>query len=110
MGKHYNVKTIEGFSDYRITSNGVVYSYRTGKIKQIKGHYNNEGYHIVSLIGDDGKSHCLRVHRLVAEAFCERPIGYNVVHHLNQIPWDNRAENLLWVNPILHEKIHHDKL
>ena len=108
MGVKY--KTIEGFSDYKVSSNGKIYSYRTSNRKQIKGHIDNQGYQVVGLIGDDGKHHTLSVHRIVATAFCEKPIGYDEVHHLNEIRFDNRAENLIWVHPSLHKKIHYDKL
>jgi len=36
------------------------------------------------------------VHRLVALAFHDKPVGKNVVHHINNDSTDNRAENLAW--------------
>lgn len=36
------------------------------------------------------------VHRLVAEAFCEKPDGCNVVNHLDGNPQNNVATNLEW--------------
>lgn len=45
----------------------------------------------------DGKSkHQLSVHRLVAEAFCDRKDGQNEVNHLNEDKQENRASNLAW--------------
>jgi len=39
-----------------------------------------------------------RVHRLVAELFCEKPLNIKVeVHHINHIRHDNRSCNLRWV-------------
>ena len=46
------------------------------------------GYHIAS-----GKY----VHRLVAEAFCEKPAGKEYVNHKDGNPGNNRADNLEWV-------------
>lgn len=45
----------------------------------------------------DGKYKHYRVHRLVAEAFCEKPGNAECVNHKNANKLDNRAENLEWV-------------
>ena len=49
----------------------------------------------VDLWDRKGKSHF--VHRLVAEAFCEKPDDAVEVNHINGDPRDNRAVNLEWV-------------
>ncbi len=47
------------------------------------------------------------VHRLVAEALVKREsIIDSFVHHKNFNPLDNRSENLEWVSPKHHNKIH----
>lgn len=38
------------------------------------------------------------VHRLVAELFCEKEEGMDIVDHINGLRNDNRAENLRWTN------------
>lgn len=44
-----------------------------------------------------GKRKNFYVHRLVADAFVERPDGANFVWHRNGTRTDNRSENLEWV-------------
>lgn len=39
----------------------------------------------------------VRIHRLVASAFCEQREGCDFVNHKNGVKQDNRAENLEWV-------------
>lgn len=55
-----------------------------------------EGYFRCTVGGERGRD---RVHRFVAEAFCERSAGRNYVNHKNGKKTDNRAENLEWVTP-----------
>lgn len=39
------------------------------------------------------------LHRLVAKAFCHKPIGYDQVNHLDGNPLNNVATNLEWTTP-----------
>lgn len=62
---------------------------RRGKILKLR--YDSEGYARVTV---GGKRKTERVHRLVAEAFCVRVDGKNIVNHKNAKRDDNRAVNL----------------
>jgi hypothetical protein len=44
----------------------------------------------------DGIQRAVRVHRVVALAFHPNPDGLPLVRHRNDVPADNRAENLTW--------------
>ena len=53
------------------------------------------GYFYV-VLWDHGNNKVLRVHRMVAEAFLEKPDNAECVNHVNGIKTDNRVENLEW--------------
>lgn len=56
------------------------------------GFNNGSGYRCVHL-WKDKKRHVRYVHRLVAEAFCEKRAGCNYINHL-----DHNRENNVWTN------------
>mgnify|MGYP003571530064 CR=1 FL=1 len=92
-------KDIDGFNGvYRVSNEGRVYSNLSGKIlKQLP---RRHGYLSVWLYGNGGicgrNGKAYSVHRLVADAFCEKSEGANEVNHINENKMDNRAENLEW--------------
>lgn len=49
------------------------------------------------------------VHRLVAEAFCENPNNYTVVHHKDGNKLNNSANNLEWVTTLENNQIENRK-
>ncbi len=91
-------KDITGWEGrYQISTEGRVKSIRGGKVrpqtvKILKPGYDMYGYHHVNL----GPKQKARLHRLVAEAFIPNPEGYPAVCHKNDVPDDNRVENLYW--------------
>ena len=76
---------------------------KSREIKERKDYYETvipsttqDGYAAVSI---PGRKAMKLVHRIVAEAFIEKPEGYGKVEvdHLNRNRQDNRVENLRWV-------------
>lgn len=56
---------------------------------------DNKGYKTVAL-ANHGKIRYYQVHRLVAQAFIPNPDNLPCVNHKNEIPSDNRVNNLEW--------------
>jgi hypothetical protein len=83
-------KEVPSFPEYEVSSTGRVRNARTGRSR--KFYLNNCGYINLAI---RGKSR--GVHRLVAEAFLERPPVKMDVNHINGVKTDNRLENLEWV-------------
>ena len=99
------VKDYEGL--YEVSSEGRIRSvyrkvwnpgcncYRTQYSKILKLWTDNKGYKRVSL-SKYGKTRGILVHRLVAFAFIPNPDCLPHINHKNEIPSDNRIENLEW--------------
>lgn len=92
-------KDVVGFDGvYKVSNLGRVYSTLSNKV--LKQMPRRHGYLSVWLYGKGGISgrngKAYSVHRIVAEAFCEKRDGANEVNHLNEDKTDNRAENLEW--------------
>ena len=100
-----DIKGYEGI--YQVSNEGRVKSLSneaTRKEKILRQDKSNR-YSVVELSCSGIGKPCL-VHHLVAEAFVPNPNGYTVVHHINHIKTDNRAENLEWMDEEEHRKIH----
>lgn len=97
-------KDIKGFEGlYQISNMGNVKSlsrikrngrgYRTVPERILKPVDDSHGYLKVNLY-KDGKRKTHKVHRLVAQAFCENQMGYNEVNHIDEDKTNNCAKNL----------------
>jgi len=101
-------KDIPGYEGlYKISTKGDIYAcsrvVKSPRQKNYiyKGHpmslYHNKtnGYVYVEL-SKDGEKKKYRVHRLVALAFIENPLGLPQINHINEDRADNRVDNLEW--------------
>lgn len=88
-------KQIKDFPDYEISTNGYVKSFKNNKeriLKNLKNHNN----HLYVELRHNNERRVKKIHRLMAEAFIPNPENKPFVRHLNDIPDDNRLENLAW--------------
>lgn len=85
-------KPVAGYEGlYEVSNFGRVRRTRTLRDEKVA-----QGYRAVTLSKCNAQKLCL-VHRLVATAFCEKPIGCDVVNHKDNNPANNHADNLEWV-------------
>lgn len=94
MDEYENIKRIPGFNDYGIKEDGMVYSFKYGKIKPRKQNIVN-GYQSVSL-EVNGKGFQISIHRLLALAFIPNPENKAQVNHIDGNKLNNNLSNLEW--------------
>lgn len=94
MEQDVRFSKIEGF-DYTVDTLGRVFSIKRGNA-ELSQYSKNGASPVVQLYGDDGVKRPYYVHRLVAEAFLENPMGLPYVVHKNLNKRDNRLVNLMW--------------
>lgn len=88
-------KLIAGFGGtYSVSNYGDVKNNRTGKL--MKPRKNEKGYLRIGLT-TNGKQKCMRVHRLVAQAFIPNPENKPEVNHIDFDKENNCVNNLEWV-------------
>ena len=55
-----------------------------------------KGYPTIVFVAGKKERQTITVHRLMAKTFLRNPHNFPIVRHLNDIPKDNRLENLAW--------------
>jgi hypothetical protein len=96
-------RAIPNFPGYEVSEKGNVRSMKPSAKRVGFYHFPKvtmrNGYPAVQL-SLNSKTRVKFVHTLVAEAFCgAKPFDGAQVGHINDMPLDNRAENLRWVTP-----------
>lgn len=65
------------------------------KGKIMKSKLTKDEYYEIGL-NKNGKTKCVRTHRLIAMTFIPNPNNYPVINHINHNRLDNRVSNLEW--------------
>jgi hypothetical protein len=83
--------------NYRVGSDGTIWSRVTGEWKQMKPYKAPKGGHLFIAITIDGKRRHKFVHAIVLEAFAgTRPAGMQACHYPDKNPSNNTTGNLRW--------------
>jgi hypothetical protein len=104
--KNTTWKTINGFTVYKISNNGIVMNVKTNRI--LKTNIDPYGYVRIDLQQKiDGiiKYRKTSIHRLLAENFIDNPNNYKYVNHIDANRINNNLNNLEWCTP--KQNMHH---
>jgi hypothetical protein len=99
------LRPIDDFPGYLATEDGRIYS--TKSQKYLRPKIQNSGYGRVCLCRSGG-CYTKLVHRLVAAAYIDNPLGLREVNHIDGIKANNAARNLEWVNKSQNTKHSYD--
>ena len=112
MIEFYKIKSRFGeFSNYKINRKGEIlcWNYRRSDITGIiKPYIHTDGYLQVKLVDDNGISHSIKVHTLVADTFIPNPNNYSCINHKDENKVNNSVDNLEWCTQ-LYNNIYRDK-
>lgn len=89
-------KPIPNFDSYFVSNDGKVMSMKQGRRIVMRPIKQEDGHLYVFLYDGHGNQKKMYVHRLVLMAWVRMPFSDEEGRHLNDIPDDNRLENLAW--------------
>lgn len=96
MERETDIKPIPNFDGYFASSDGKIFSNKSGKMKEMKSFSTpTSKYLIIRLLKGEKRPHCL-VHRLVAMTFIPNPNNLPEVNHKDKNILNNKVQNLEW--------------
>ena len=98
-------KQVKDFPRYLVSNLGNIKS-TIGKEKPLQPTLCENYYYIMLYDNKTKRKENKRLHRIVAEAFCENFSAECEVHHKNKDKLDNRAMNLECLSAEEHQKLH----
>lgn len=91
------IKSVDGFPGYYISSDGKAYSDKSGKLKELRQWVDSSGrYMMIRMKNADGAYKKLLVHRLVGKAFIANKGNKPEINHKDNNPKNNDVSNLEW--------------
>lgn len=94
-------KRIPNYSLYEASNEGEIKTFNwknKGTEAIMKPSKDGSGYLRTMLKRDDGVTHTIKVHRIIAQTFIDNPENKSEVNHINEVKDDNRIENLEWAS------------
>lgn len=82
-------------TDYGASSEGDIYSRKSGEWKKLNPQMDSTGYLQVRIYDETGGK-LMFVHRLVASIYLSNPKGYKEVNHIDGDKTNNSVSNLEW--------------
>jgi hypothetical protein len=93
----YQTREIFGYPNYKITSDGQIYSNSHNKF--LSPRIDGNGYKLINLHNKINPPKAKLIHQLVAQAFIDNTENKPYVNHINKNKSDNKVTNLEWVTP-----------
>lgn len=93
-------KRIPNYSLYEASTLGNIktFNWKNKGIERVmKPAIDGSGYLRTMLVGDDGITRTVKVHRIIGQTFIDNPDNNPQINHKNCVKTDNRVINLEWV-------------
>jgi len=90
---------VDGYDNYEVSSFGRIRNNKTSRILKIQNHKSNVLFYKTVGLYKGGRQKQLKVHRLVAFAFCNNPDPATKIQvdHIDKNTYNNHFSNLRWV-------------